>query len=141
MTSYSVEDFHQMVANGQKLVILDDLILDVGEFMHEHPGGTFSISHNIGRDISKFFYGGYALENIDGKVEAHRHSISARKIVKQLIFGRLMEKARERFMKIEGTEDNGLKVSSENTVKTLKFVDIPNNYEEPEGKIDHFNKF
>lgn len=114
-----------MVANGQKLVILDDLILDVGKFMHEHPGGTFSISHNVGRDISKFFYGGYALENIDGKVEVHRHSISARKIVQQLIVGRLMEKARERIMKIEGEEENGLGESSFGTVKTLKFVDIP----------------
>ena len=55
----------QMIQNGQKLVILDDLILDIADFMPEHPGGFFSLNHNIGRDVSKFFYGGYSLENED----------------------------------------------------------------------------
>ena len=30
--------------------------------MHEHPGGKFALQQNIGRDISKFFNGGYSLE-------------------------------------------------------------------------------
>jgi len=56
-------EFDQRIASGEQLVILDDLVLDVSRFMSEHPGGTFLIKHNIGRDISKFYYGGYALEN------------------------------------------------------------------------------
>ena len=44
-------------------MILDDLVLDVSKFMGEHPGGLFSLEHNVGRDVSKFFYGGYSLEN------------------------------------------------------------------------------
>ena len=52
-----------MVRNNQQLVILDDMVLDVTKFQFSHPGGTFSIKQNIGRDISKFFYGGYTLEN------------------------------------------------------------------------------
>ena len=56
--------------------------------MYEHPGGTFSLSQNIGRDISKFFYGGYSLEN-KIKVPEHRHSNDARMIVNDLIIGRL----------------------------------------------------
>lgn len=43
-----------------QLVILDDLVLDVSEYMSNHPGGKFLLEHNIGRDISKFFYGGYS---------------------------------------------------------------------------------
>jgi cytochrome b involved in lipid metabolism len=38
------------------------MVLDIETYMAEHPGGKFSIEHNIGRDISKFFYGGYSLE-------------------------------------------------------------------------------
>ena len=94
-----------MVANGQKLVILDDLILDISQFMFEHPGGTFSISHNIGKDISKFFYGGYSLENIgDKKVENHKHSEYARKIIPELITGRLEKESNARIMEVWETE-------------------------------------
>ena len=47
-------------------MILDDLVLDVSKYYSEHPGGKFLIEANIGRDISKFFYGGYAMENYTG---------------------------------------------------------------------------
>jgi cytochrome b involved in lipid metabolism len=43
--------------------VLDDMVLDISDFINTHPGGKFSLSHNIGKDISKFFYGGYSLEN------------------------------------------------------------------------------
>ena len=43
-------------------MILDDLVLDIENYMDNHPGGRFLLEHNIGRDISKFFYGGYALD-------------------------------------------------------------------------------
>ena len=49
---------------GEKLVILDDMVLDMSSYAMNHPGGNFSIEHNIGRDVSKFFYGGNSLENI-----------------------------------------------------------------------------
>ena len=41
-------------------MLLDDLVLDVTDYMFNHPGGKFLLEHNIGRDVSKFFYGGYA---------------------------------------------------------------------------------
>lgn len=43
--------------------MLDNLVLDVTNFFDEHPGGKFSLEHNIGKDVSKFFHGGYSLEN------------------------------------------------------------------------------
>ena len=55
----TLEEFKKQVKIGRKLVILDDLVLDVSSYLYNHPGGQFLISHNIGRDISKFFYGGY----------------------------------------------------------------------------------
>jgi len=60
----SVEEFDELVfKQGRKLVILDDLVLDVGKYMSFHPGGQFLLKANIGRDVSKFFYGGYTMES------------------------------------------------------------------------------
>ena len=59
----TVEEFtSRVVLEGQKLVILDDLVLEVDDYMDNHPGGRFLLEHNIGRDISKYFYGGYGLD-------------------------------------------------------------------------------
>lgn len=63
---------------GEALCILDDMVLDISKYMKNHPGGKFLISHNIGRDISKFFYGGYAQENFIPKPKTHIHSNIAR---------------------------------------------------------------
>ena len=54
-------------------------MLDVSTFMYNHPGTAFSIKRNIGRDVSKFFHGGYSLENIC-QVSPHDHSNVARSI-------------------------------------------------------------
>lgn len=56
------EEFEERVKLGEKLVILDDMVLDISTFAYCHPGGDFLINHNIGRDVSKFFYGSYALD-------------------------------------------------------------------------------
>lgn len=56
-------EFLEKIKKGEKLVILDDMVVDISGFLLTHPGGRFALQHNIGRDISKFFYGGYTLEN------------------------------------------------------------------------------
>ena len=77
-----------MNEQGRALVLLDEYVVDVGEFMHKHPGGRFTLKQNIGRDVSKYFYGGYSLDgNIDRKKPrpGYMHSNTARSIVNQLI--------------------------------------------------------
>jgi cytochrome b involved in lipid metabolism len=74
------DELEYRVEKGEKLVILDDMVLDVSNWMIHHPGGRFVIEHNIGRDISKFFYGGYSLEN-GTLLKPYTHSNIARKIV------------------------------------------------------------
>jgi cytochrome b involved in lipid metabolism len=86
------EEFAQRVDEGEELVILDDLILDVSEFKAAHPGGRFLIEHNVGRDISKYFYGGYTLEQ-EGAMKPKTHTNAARSIVNHLVVGRLIGKA------------------------------------------------
>jgi len=88
----STEEFDKRVHGGEQLVILDDLILDVSHFMTEHPGGRFLIENSIGRDVSKYFYGGYVMENGVG-LTPHRHSNVARSIVNKIVVGRLNDRA------------------------------------------------
>jgi len=47
----------------ERLVIMEDTIVDVKHYLDSHPGGRYVLEANIGRDISKFFYGGYSLHN------------------------------------------------------------------------------
>jgi cytochrome b involved in lipid metabolism len=50
-------------------------VLDVTKFLNEHPGGKFVLEHNIGRDISKYFYGGYSMDgNLTHRAVNHVHS-------------------------------------------------------------------
>jgi len=68
------------------------MVLNVRGFKSEHPGGAFLLDFHIGRDISKFFYGGYVLENQSG-MKPHTHSNLGRSIVNSLIIGKLRKSA------------------------------------------------
>lgn len=35
------------------------MVLDFGDFHMFHPGGKFVLEKNVGRDITKFYYGSY----------------------------------------------------------------------------------
>ena len=39
----SIKEFDERVKTGEKLVVLDDYVLDVKSFLNEHPGAKFSI--------------------------------------------------------------------------------------------------
>lgn len=80
------------------------MVLDVSNFKNHHPGGKFLIQHNIGRDISKFFYGGYSLENFDGNSHNFKHPNFARHIVNDLIIARLENPSPKFLATIENRE-------------------------------------
>lgn len=88
------------------MVILDDLVLDISRFKFSHPGGKFAIDYNIGRDVSKFFYGGYLLENNSG-LKPHTHSNMARCIVNSLVIARLEERAKTFAARIVASSEVG----------------------------------
>ena len=96
-------------------MLLDDLVLDVGKYANFHPGGAFLINHNIGRDVSKFFYGGYSLED-EGK-SGFEHTNFARKIVNRLAIAIIETPAEIELYKI-----NHLKtVKINNDIRTFTF--------------------
>lgn len=79
------QEFEVKIQAGEKLVILDNQVLDVAEFINHHPGGKFVIRHTIGSDVGKFFFGGYNLEDNTTKVsKGHVHSNYAKMIVNDL---------------------------------------------------------
>lgn len=39
----TVEEFDQRIKSGEKLMILDDMVLNASKFRFYHPGGKFSI--------------------------------------------------------------------------------------------------
>ncbi len=84
------DEFERRLHNGEKLVILDDLVLDVSEFYKVHPGGKFVIEHTVGTDIAKFFYGGYSLEDnmLPTPAFGFKHSNYARMIANDIAIGR-----------------------------------------------------
>ena len=67
-------------------MIFDNLVLDIRDYEIMHPGGKFNLLHNLGRDISKFFFGGYNLVQARNKRPQH-HSQPALDIVKTMIVG------------------------------------------------------
>ena len=84
----STEEFEAEVAKGRQLAILEDVIVDLAPYYKDHPGGAFVLRHNVGRNISKFFYGSYSLEgNLvpGGPDRRWVHSNYARKIVNKII--------------------------------------------------------
>jgi len=113
----TIDAFQQLIAAGRKVVILDDMVLDVAKFMGGHPGGTFALEHNVGRDVSKFFHGGYALENID-KVSNHTHSTDARRAVNSLIIGRLVDEAPVRIVTVQEADRNA---NLSGSCRTIRF--------------------
>ena len=73
-------------------MILDELVLDVTDYMDNHPGSRFVMEHNNGRDVSKYFYGGYSMDGnlIYKGSKSHNHSNIARATVESLTVARLV---------------------------------------------------
>ena len=93
----SEQQFDEKVANGKMLWILDDMVLDLSTFVDNHPGGAFAIEQNVGRDISKFFYGAYSLDGNIGRPGSNNngpyaHSNVARKIANKFAIAVLAKK-------------------------------------------------
>lgn len=107
----NLKEFEVLIKNGRKLMILDDLVLDVADFIEMHPGGKFVIEHTVGTDIAKFFYGGYCLEDNNGAkpAETWRHTNYARMIANDLAVARfdcMREGSVESFCRLRADLDN-----------------------------------
>jgi len=62
-------DFHQKVSKGAALVVIEGIVHDVKNFVHEHPGGRQTLLNYIGTDSTAVF---------NGRGSEHSHSSAAR---------------------------------------------------------------
>ena len=69
------------------LALFNDYVVDLTSYAFEHPGGTFIIQQWNKKDIGKYIYGAYSMEN---SVSPHKHSFIAMKIIEKLIWARLV---------------------------------------------------
>jgi hypothetical protein len=83
---YSQIQLNKMIKEGRKLVLFNDYIVDVEFFLEEHPGTSFVLTENIGRDIGKYFYGSNSVEH---DMKSHAHSSYASLIIERLTIGKL----------------------------------------------------
>ena len=100
----------------------------MGEYEKFHPGGKFTLSKNVGRDISKYFYGAYKLVNLPNE-ELHSHSPSAMAIANSMIIGHLKGQGELRKIKVNLVETKKInsvanyfkfKTDDQNQIKPFK---------------------
>jgi len=70
LPTISWDQIKTRVAQGEKLVVIDNIAHDVSSFVHEHPGGRQTLLNHVGTDATAFF------EGLEGK--NHKHSKEAR---------------------------------------------------------------
>jgi len=70
------EVFDQILAEGYKLIIINDTVIDVSDFILEHPGGSKIIEPFCGKNATKAFTGG-----------VYYHSNAARNLLTQYRIG------------------------------------------------------
>jgi Cytochrome b5-like Heme/Steroid binding domain len=108
-----------------KWVIFGNRVCDVTTF--DHPGGNKIIDSIVGREISRFIFGGHKAENLD--LIPHSHSIKALKLLNQYHIGDLygfesilLAESTERESQQRSFRDLEMSLSSENRVSALPLM-------------------
>ena len=63
-------------------------MIDVKWYSFDHPGSSYLIDANIGKDMGKYFVGSYSMEN---SAPAYTHSLIAGKILKRLVIAKIKD--------------------------------------------------
>lgn len=61
LKNFTVSEINTAVEDGKNLMVFDNFVLALEDFREFHPGGSFFLEKNYGRDVSKFYYGGYSM--------------------------------------------------------------------------------
>ncbi len=48
----SRDEVEELIANGRKIILVDNFVLQVDAWMKYHPGGEITILHMVGRDAT-----------------------------------------------------------------------------------------
>jgi hypothetical protein len=123
----TIEEFKKRVyEKKQSLCVVDNQVVKIAEYEHFHPGGTFTLKKNYGRDVSKYFIGAYKLANQVKNERMWNHSAGAVAQVNGMVIANLVgQKGRQRvtceieqLIKVNSLSDcMELKACSEKSVK------------------------
>ena len=73
-----------MLHKGRKIVIFQNQVIDIAPWISEHMGGSEVLKDVLGKEISRYFYGGFIGK---GKEKAHFHSAEAIKKIEEFAIG------------------------------------------------------
>jgi len=65
----SMDEFNKRITKGECLVIINNVVHDVKNFVHEHPGGRQTLLNYVGQDVTDLFNGTQA--------RTHKHTNNA----------------------------------------------------------------
>jgi stearoyl-CoA desaturase (delta-9 desaturase) len=77
----SFEEYTEHVRIGRCLLVIDEVVHDVEDFVSRHPGGKKYLLEHVGKDASKLFFGG----------GIHAHSNAAENLLSTMRFARLAD--------------------------------------------------
>lgn len=72
----------------KKLALFDNYVVDLSYYGIDHPGGKYVLDECVGKDLGKYFYGSYSMEN---RVKPHTHSMIAAKILVKMVCAKIIE--------------------------------------------------
>jgi hypothetical protein len=76
LSTLTMEEFNDKVLAGEKLVIINDAVVCVAEYMEVHPGGSKILKDTIGTDVTAEVLGQRAI-SVGVFQQAHKHSAKA----------------------------------------------------------------
>ncbi|CAI2386298.1 unnamed protein product [Moneuplotes crassus] len=112
LREFTHSEVTRMVNNGKQLVLFNDYVLNISPFIEEHPGSTYVLIENLGKDIGKYFYGAYSMSP---GVDPHTHSRYAADLMEEFVMGKLKitEVSNKQGNTLNYTVKDALKFSSE----------------------------
>lgn len=80
LPTMTTADVRRRVQEGASLIIVDQLVADVHDFLPMHPGGEGIVKLYLGKDATKAFYG-----------NTTQHTPGAKKILASLVMARIVD--------------------------------------------------
>ena len=81
LPTWTFEEYVRNVERGQRLLLIDDVVNDVQDFVQHHPGGQKFLLEHLGKDATKLFHGG----------GIHAHSNAAENLLSTMRFARIVD--------------------------------------------------
>lgn len=110
----------QLLESNRKLALFNDYVIDMTNYRFEHPGGKAMIDQCVGKDIGKFIYGAYSIEDC---VNPHTHSFVAHKIITRLVCAKLTTEVKDEELSFNESI-NEVEILSSNKLKQTEKIKI-----------------